>query len=185
MRKLMKKKVSLLGKEVSVFVIVMVAMIGLATAALVPYLSAPITGNVAVESPINITGTLAGLNLTGVHGGETISETVIVTNNADVLTTTHSQINITSNYAWDIGFPEFDVLTITDGTWVGDFHIPATFGPTMNGDVCSIDSTGKILVCTLGDVNITANDAITYTVTATVNKAIQPDTYTFSVRAMA
>ena len=57
MKKLLKKKVKLFGKEVSVFLIVMIAMVGLGSAALVPYLSGMITGTVTVSAPMEITMT--------------------------------------------------------------------------------------------------------------------------------
>ena len=82
MKKLMKKKVSLLGKEVSVFAIVMVAMIGLVSAALVPYLSGMVTGNVNVDSPMDIALDIEGDLV--IHGGESADLTVTVENLADV-----------------------------------------------------------------------------------------------------
>jgi len=45
----MKKKVSLFGKEVSVFLIVLVGMSVLVTAALVPYISNTLTGAFTVQ----------------------------------------------------------------------------------------------------------------------------------------
>lgn len=54
MRKLMKKKVNVLGKEISVFMIALIAVTGLASAALVPYLSNVITGMVIVSSPMEV-----------------------------------------------------------------------------------------------------------------------------------
>jgi len=55
MKKLMKKKVNMFGKEFSVFAIVMVAMIGLATAALIPYFGL-ITGMVTVSQSVLLNG---------------------------------------------------------------------------------------------------------------------------------
>lgn len=52
MKKLMKKKVSLFGKEFSVLAIAVVAMMAFASAALVPYISNTITGDVTLTSPI-------------------------------------------------------------------------------------------------------------------------------------
>ena len=54
MNKLMNKKVNMFGKEVSVFALVMVAMATLVTAALVPYLSNTVSGNVDVSSPVTL-----------------------------------------------------------------------------------------------------------------------------------
>ena len=55
MKKLMKKKVNMFGKEISVFALVMVAMIGLASAALMPYFGL-ITGNAIVSQGLNVDG---------------------------------------------------------------------------------------------------------------------------------
>ncbi len=52
MKKLMKKKVNVFGKKVSIPVILAVAFIAMASAALVPYLSGTIIGTVDVESPL-------------------------------------------------------------------------------------------------------------------------------------
>ena len=54
MKKLMKKKISLFGKEFSVFAIAVVAMMTFAAAALVPYISNTITGTMDVGSPMKI-----------------------------------------------------------------------------------------------------------------------------------
>jgi len=52
MKKLTEKKVNVFGKEVSVFLIAMVAVLGFGSAALVPYLSGLVTGDVGVNSPV-------------------------------------------------------------------------------------------------------------------------------------
>jgi hypothetical protein len=52
MKKIMQKKVKIFEKEISVFLIAMIAVIGVGTAALVPYLSTVLTGGVTVESPM-------------------------------------------------------------------------------------------------------------------------------------
>ncbi len=76
MKKLMKKKVSLFGKEFSVFALVAVAMVTLASAALVPYLSNMVTGTVTAESPMKQEISLTegnwqtnALSLGTMHGG--------------------------------------------------------------------------------------------------------------------
>ena len=55
MNKLMNKKINMFGKEVSVFALVAVAMIGLATAALIPYFGL-ITGHVTVTQGLLVDG---------------------------------------------------------------------------------------------------------------------------------
>ena len=89
MKKLMKKKVSLFGKEFSVFALVAVCMIGLASAALVPYLSGMVIGTFGVESPFeakilegnqtlpNYGALVDGpLTMASVKGGEVVTVTV-------------------------------------------------------------------------------------------------------------
>ena len=93
MRKLMKKKVSLLGKEFSVFALVAVAMIGLASAALVPYLALAVTSSMNVDSPM-LTGIVEG-DL-AVYGGETADLNITVENQADVPITGETAINVTN-----------------------------------------------------------------------------------------
>lgn len=96
MRKLTKKKMKLFGKEVSVFLVVMIGVLGLATAALVPYISNKITGNVVVQSPLEFSGVSGtgiecseeGVNIhcndITIHGGESFSVTETASNEADV-----------------------------------------------------------------------------------------------------
>ncbi len=55
MKKLMKKKLSLLGKEFSVLALVAIMMVGLASAALLPYFGV-ITGNAVVSQSVTIDG---------------------------------------------------------------------------------------------------------------------------------
>ena len=81
MKKLMKKKVSLLGKEFSVFAIMLVGMMVFSSAALVGYLSNSVSGDAVVQSPISMSLTEEKM---AVHGGEVADLTVTVTNQADV-----------------------------------------------------------------------------------------------------
>lgn len=54
MKKLLQKRVSLFGKEVSVLLIAVIGVMAFASAALVPYLSNVITGMVTVDSPMEL-----------------------------------------------------------------------------------------------------------------------------------
>lgn len=54
MKKLMKKKMNIFGKSFSVFAIAMIAVIGLGAAALVPYISNVVSGDLTVTSPVTI-----------------------------------------------------------------------------------------------------------------------------------
>lgn len=86
MRKILKKKVRIFEKEVSVFLIAIVAMIGLTSAALVPYISGLITGTVSVEQPFTLTledGTDT-FAVGPLSAFENITQTFNLTNNAGV-----------------------------------------------------------------------------------------------------
>jgi len=97
MKKLFKKKISLFGKEISMFAVVVVAMIAIASAALVPYLSNVISGEVTVSSPLEFsdvsstdtTCTKGDSDFTCtnilIHGGESFSVTQTISNKASVL----------------------------------------------------------------------------------------------------
>ncbi|MBI5803666.1 hypothetical protein HY450_00310 [Candidatus Pacearchaeota archaeon] len=54
MKKLLKKKVSIFGKEVSLMLLLVVGFAALGTAALVPYLSNSILGTIVVDSPLSL-----------------------------------------------------------------------------------------------------------------------------------
>ena len=56
MKKIFKKKISLFGKEISMFAVVVVAMIAIASAALVPYLSGMVTGTTTINAPLTLIG---------------------------------------------------------------------------------------------------------------------------------
>ena len=74
MKKLLKKKVNVFGKEISVLLIALVS-IGLVSAALVPYLSGMITGLVTASSPMTME-----ISLTGTEGWQTEGELPLSTN---------------------------------------------------------------------------------------------------------
>jgi len=74
MKRLLKKKISFFGKEVSVFVVVLLA-IGLVSAALVPYLSNMISGMVTANSPMEQRIALGLIGLT--NEGDIILETLV------------------------------------------------------------------------------------------------------------
>jgi len=173
----MKKKVSLFGKEFSVLAIVAVAMIGLASAALVPYLSGVITGNAVVSSPITLSGTLNGNH--ALFGGEDFSKTIIFKNNANTTIDTHAEFTITGPANWDGNLDEFVVLNLTDTTnSQGPFNL-------LDGGICVINDTNKdILKCTLNTIALPSEATWSYTIDVELDQAILPGTYTFEVQAM-
>jgi hypothetical protein len=118
MKKLMSKKANIFGKKVSVFVIALIAVIGIASAMLVPYLSGMITGNVVVESPLAFSAVSAssgtctvsgsGSNFScpeaTLHGGENYILNETLTNNADV---------DSPHFYTQVKVPNFDGIGIT------------------------------------------------------------------------
>ena len=77
MKKLMKKKVNLFGKEISVLLLVVVGMAALVSAALVGYISNPVSATVKVDSPLSMllskdgsTGWAKDIILEDMYGGQ-------------------------------------------------------------------------------------------------------------------
>ena len=116
----MNKKVSLLGKSVSVFAIVLVAMIGLASAALVSYLSNTVTGTVDVDSPITI-------EITGNTGGDytatTFDADIYGGESFTVDTTTTIHVDGVTGHIAENKIPDFDgegiTITYSDSDYPG------------------------------------------------------------------
>ena len=115
----MKKKVNVFGKAIPVFAIVLMSF-AIVSAALVPFLSNTITGDVTVDSPleqkivINHVGTEndfssaeTSVKFTNTHGGAVIQLSVLTKNNAD------NQIlgNAINNITIDVtGYDESDFI---------------------------------------------------------------------------
>jgi hypothetical protein len=171
------------NKKYVAFGFAMVFALALGTAMLVPYLSNTITGDVDIESPLELTGTLEGSF--DRMGGETLEKTIIVTNLADATITTHSEFAITAPEAWSTDLAEFNSITISDGLgFVGDLKDATSFGIMTPGhEMCTIRAgNSKILDCVLGDVTLLPTDVVTYTLNTEFNQAIVPGTYSFSVQ---
>jgi len=86
MKRLMKKKVKFFKKEVSVFVLVLIGVVGLASAALIPYLSNVITGFVTVSAPMELAFDSGYSNFEqswSIHGGEEFSFDTYQKNNGE------------------------------------------------------------------------------------------------------
>lgn len=71
----MNKKANIFGKKIPVFVIALIAVIGLVSAALVPYLSGLVTGTVTANSPLTL-GLTSGLIDNTNFGGATFGPSV-------------------------------------------------------------------------------------------------------------
>jgi hypothetical protein len=122
MKKLMKKKVSLLGKEFSVLALVAVMMIGLVSAALVPYLSNIINGTVDVDSPITIEVTA---NSAGAHTADTYTASIYGGESFTINTTTTIHVDGLTGHIAENKIIDFDGVGITvmyrDANWPGYF----------------------------------------------------------------
>jgi len=184
MKKLMKKKVSLFGKSVSVFVIVAIGMAALVTATLVPYLSGLVTGDVTVDSPMQITldsitgedNSISGDTFTvALLGGESFALTT---------TTTNLGSEITEPVLIEVKVPNFDGVGITyahnDGTWEG----PIPVCVVEEGD----DAGAYYYVGPDGGFTVPAGYTETATSTITTDLALEPregeDAYVATVQVI-
>lgn len=169
MKKLMKKKVNLFGKEISVFVIALFG-IALVSAALVPYLSGVITGDAIVESPLVLSGDLATMSTETIYGGNELTKTLNIANQANDVVDYSVGFTVTgpANSIWDAEVAEFEEFTL-DGT-----SVPM-------GTVC--ESTENVLTCDFGDDSLAGTLNKDYTIFIDFNVAILPGDYTFEARA--
>jgi len=102
----MKKKVNVFGKSIPVLAIFVLG-IALVSAALVPYLSNAITGNVVVDSPMAMStaqgdydGSHVTLDFANTHGGETFSYKVYSKNQGSIDVDTYPITTIISANGW-------------------------------------------------------------------------------------
>lgn len=143
MRKLMKKKLSFFGKEVSVFVIVLVGLAVLGTAALVPYISNMVVATFSVDAPITLEimdadegWNTESVSLGQLYGGDSFEFSERVTYNSHD-NETRIYLNLTTRITNDIynatceDFTELIVNTPTD--------IDTPMGTIPAGDVDLLD----------------------------------------------
>jgi len=91
----MSKKVSVFGKGIPVFVIVILGM-ALVSAALVPYLSGMVTGTVEVESPLDLkVGDTTSWSVVAKDAFKEIEKNFVLVNNADTEVYAIVETNIT------------------------------------------------------------------------------------------
>ena len=84
MRKLLRKKVKFFGKEISVFLVALIAVAAIGMAALVPYLSGLVIGIVTVNQPLELTidGTATTWNVDAENAFDPITQNFVLVNNA-------------------------------------------------------------------------------------------------------
>lgn len=163
MRKLLSKKANIFGKQVPVFVIALIAVLGLASAALVPYLSGLITGNVVVESPLELKISTDGINweeensinLGSIYGGESTKfYTQEINRRDDVAVPADLVITITDEAGnGETSCDELESVIATSGSWSGDLMeiatcddttVPGTITLTLHKDVAVGTNTFEI-----------------------------------------
>ena len=155
--------------------------IALASAMVVDYLSNTVTGDVTIESPLELSGDIIGTF--DRYAGESITKNVIMTNKANVPITTHAEFTIVAPEDWDVDgsgvatLDEFDSLTLKETT------VPFDAGSIKS--TCLIDNTNsKVLNCELLSATIPNGGVFNYEITAQFNQAIAEGTYSFTVQAM-
>jgi len=170
MKKLMSKKANIFGKKIPVFVIALIAVIGLAAAALVPYLSGLITGNVVVDSPFTLTITGGNVGYVGntftIPASEAFNEhwlTFSLHNGASTPINTIVMVNTSvsdpnNHWATPIG-QEFVVYLVGREIVAGSFNEAACtanegiVGTGSDSGYCWWDAANSVIPGTHGIVN--------------------------------
>jgi hypothetical protein len=123
MKKLLKSKVSLFGKQIPVFAIVAIGLIALASAALVPYLSNAVTTTVGVSSPIDLKVANRNeanwgnsLTLSGTFGGSEFSYDLRSQYFANKESGIIFMTTLVANSINDAGCEDFEKLEVTSPT---------------------------------------------------------------------
>ena len=173
MNKLMNKKVNMFGKEVSVFALVAVAMIGLATAALVPYISNSVSGTVSVSSPLtlsiskdNSSWHTSSVTLDKVYGFDSLGIYYKLHNNGNKVITANATI-IISNSNGDATCEDFSNMTATVEGHTG--YVP-----------CTNNVTGGTAILTSEGVVLSDEQTGYATFNVTFEGNVKPATYTFT-----
>ena len=178
MKKLMKKKVSLMGKEFSVLAFVAVMMVGFASAALVTYLSNEVSADVKVESPIEMfirTETsdpwACTANLADMYGGqEKVFYTRIVNRINEPILNKPFTVTIT-NVAGDATCADFTMMSIGAVSGV----------PVLNSN-CFEATAGVVTIPGVQSLAALETDDDTIGFEFALN--VKPDTYTFTTQIM-
>lgn len=173
MKRLMKKKVSLMGREFSVFAIAIVAMMAFGSAALVSYISNPVSGNVDVYSPLTLEISLTSggawtnsVDIPDIYGSDSFELFTLLTNNADALVSASAvEIVVSNDKSSDVECAEFEM------------RVTGTSGTT----ACSENGDGTVTLTTSAISLVGgASQEIPFTVTSAVN--IEPASYVFTAQ---
>lgn len=164
MKKLMKKRVSFFGKELSVLALLVVGMIGLGTAALVPYLSNSVDGSASVSSPVTMSidddialsqEWVSGYQIPDEFEGDNVVDTisalggderniwVYIDNDAESVVQTYIQFNISNDEGLDeindeveqiVAINAYDWERDTNGDLIHSVHLDYDYSVTYNAD---------------------------------------------------
>ena len=172
--KLMKKKVNVFGKSIPVLAIFVLG-IALVSAALVPYLSNAITGNVVVDSPFTLEMKLAEgsvwststIDIVDMHGSDSFELWTKLTNNADGLVeAAYVEIIVSNDKETQVECAEFKMQVTGTSGWTA----------------CKKNTTDKTAVLRTSAIDLAGgtDQIIPFTVFSAVN--IEPATYTFTAQ---
>lgn len=161
MKKLMKKKVKIFGREISVFLIAMIAIIGVGSAALVPYLSNMVTGDVQIDSPFQAhikEGILTGSDTfdsnsieVSAVGGDTVETTIKFQYTGDRASVNVSEIYMINN---SLGIACEDFADILFDAGNGQVSVMDLGFCSQNGDNSIILSDRGFNIYDQGESNI-------------------------------
>lgn len=193
MKKLMKKKMSFLGKEFTVFALVTVCMMTFASAALVGYLSNDVSGDFSTDSPLTLEISGNGLDwepangesgmspiaLGDIFGGETATFYLKGTNNAEASFSSNLLIELVSDY--DDG-KKAECTDFTNMAITGTIDGGTTTTTYDSSPACS--NVDGLIVLTI-PTSYADSEVETYTIALTADVAIAPSTYTVTAQQMA
>ncbi|MCH8945492.1 MAG: hypothetical protein IIA85_01045 [Nanoarchaeota archaeon] len=171
----MKKKVNVFGKSIPVFVIAFFAMV-LVSAALVPYLSNTVFGNVEVKSPISIAITGQSSNVVIGTNPESYSASLFGGQGYFIETTLTNNIAGLTGYIAESVIFDFDgegiTVKYTDNLLV-DAGLPSL---TIVGCQAIVDNV-KNTYYYIGDPNFELPGTLVSTTTVTTALNLEPRTY--------
>jgi len=193
-KKLMSKKISIFGKGIPVFMIALIAVIGLATAVLVPYLSNLVTATFGVEQPMMLeisddgTSWADSVTLDDTIGGGDFNFMVRSTYNGEVGDTINLNIATEiSNDNTNAECGDFEVLDIKSPTAIdlngdGTNEIPADTWISIL-PIC-LDNAGVAEVVIPAKFGYNAEDMVQeYEARGTFKLSVQPANYSIGIVA--
>lgn len=146
----MRKSIKILGKTIPVWIIATIALVGVASAGLVGYISNTITATTTVASPIELwisngNGYVKDTTITySIYGGDTITTYVKSENHASVATSGKVQCTVQN---WDgVACADFTSVKYNNNEWSGtcvsvdNYHITLTSPVTWTSGLVKEDT---------------------------------------------